>query len=79
MGLVDAGLGVAVLPSHARPLAKMHHIAFLKIGAPLVRRDVRLVTRRGRTLSPAATHFRDFIVEFVHSPAAKEDGWRALA
>lgn len=73
MGLVDAGLGVAVLPSHARPLARLHHIRFLKLSAPVVRRDIRLLTRRERALSPAAAHFRDFLLEFVKSSRLRDD------
>ncbi len=79
MGLVDAGLGVAVLPSHARPLAAMHHIEFRRLGAPLVRRDVQLLSRRGRALSPAAAHFRDALLAFVRSPAFDEKGWTTAA
>lgn len=72
MGLVDAGLGVAVLPSHARSLARLHRIRFLKLLAPVVRRDVRLLTRQRRALSPAAAHFRTFLLDFVQASALQE-------
>ena len=73
IGLVDAGLGVAVLPSHARPLARMHDIRFLKLGAPAIRRDICLVTRRDRALSPAAESFRDFLVGYVKASGQRRD------
>ncbi|HZQ61533.1 MAG TPA: LysR family transcriptional regulator [Casimicrobiaceae bacterium] len=63
MGLVDAGLGVAVLPSHARALARLHRVRFMKLVAPVVRRDVQLLTQRDRALSPAAARFRAFLLE----------------
>src|SRR5581483_3216701 len=63
MGLVDAGLGGAVLPSHARALARLHRVRFMKLVAPVVRRDVQLLTQRDRALSPAAARFRAFLLE----------------
>lgn len=72
LGLVDAGLGISVLPSHARPLARLYHIALLKLGAPTVRREVRLLTRRDRVLSPAAATFRDFLLGFVKAPEHRD-------
>lgn len=78
IGLVDAGLGVAVLPTHARPLARMHHIRFVKLGAPAIRRDICLLTRRDRALSPAAESFRAFLATYV-SARGRRDDWLSTA
>lgn len=65
IGLVDAGLGISVLPSSARAISRLYHIQFRKLGAPTIRREVRLLTRRDRLLSPAAASFKSFLLEFV--------------
>ncbi len=78
IGLVDAGLGVAVLPSHARPLARLHHIRFMKLGSPAIRRDVWLITRRDRALSPAAESFREFLLDYVQAKEHRQD-WLPVA
>ena len=50
---VRGGLGITVLPTLARP-APEHGLAFVPLTTPRVPRVIGIVTRAGRTLSPAA-------------------------
>ena len=59
IGLAEAGLGVAVLPASAGFLLQSNRVRFRVLHDPLVHRDVELVIRQGRTLSPGAAAFRD--------------------
>ena len=68
IGLVEAGLGIAVVPQLAVPRrpAKVVGIAL----APPVTRTMGLIQRSGRTLSPAADAFARLLVE-SSKPAAR--------
>lgn len=69
IGLVDAGLGIAVLPSHARAIGRLYpDIRFVKLGSPVIRRELSLLTRRDRRLSPAAEGFRNFLLAYIKKP-----------
>ena len=57
VALVEAGLGVSVLPERAAALIRSPNACFRRLTAPVVTRPVTLVTRAGRTLSPAAMAF----------------------
>lgn len=50
---VRGGLGITVLPTLARPAAELG-LAFVPLTSPRVTRVIGIVTRAGRTLSPAA-------------------------
>lgn len=65
LGLVDAGLGVAVLPSYASPALQAQRVRIRPLVGPLVRRESSILTRRGRSLSPAAAAFKDFLKDYV--------------
>jgi DNA-binding transcriptional LysR family regulator len=62
LGLVEAGLGVSVLPRLATPQVEHPLIATVALTNPVVTRSIGLVERRGRRLSPAAVRFRDMLV-----------------
>jgi DNA-binding transcriptional LysR family regulator len=66
IGMVDAGLGVAILPGYAVKLADPARIGWRRVENPLIDREVALVQRAGVSLSHAAQGFVDFIV----APAA---------
>lgn len=51
--MVESGLGLAVMPS-AYARAGRARLAVRPLRAPVVSRDISLVTKRGRSLSPAA-------------------------
>jgi DNA-binding transcriptional LysR family regulator len=65
LGMVDAGLGVAVLPSYADAIAQLYRIRLIRLVEPSVRRETSFVTRRGITLSPAAAGFQAFLKSYV--------------
>lgn len=61
VGLVEAGLGVAVLPAYARSMVDRKKAVVRPIGTPNVAREISIVTRAGRTLSPAAAQFAEVL------------------
>ncbi|OIR07061.1 HTH-type transcriptional activator CmpR [mine drainage metagenome] len=65
IGMVDAGLGVAVLPSYASPITRSYDIQIRKLVKPAIRREMSFITRQGRTLSPAAESLKAFLKSYV--------------
>lgn len=63
LALVEAGLGVAVLPSLARLGLKSRSVASRPMANPTVRRAIALITRSGRTLPPALPEFMRLMTE----------------
>ncbi|MFE7313227.1 LysR family transcriptional regulator [Streptomyces sp. NPDC057555] len=68
--LVQAGLGVGLLPGAARTAAASEPVAWLRIDAPDCARTLRLVRRADSYLSMAAARFRDLALAHF----AAEDG-----
>ncbi len=66
LGLVERGLGAAILPKLATPPDGHPLIVSCALGDPPVSRTIGLVERRKARLSPAAQRFRDMIVETWH-------------
>jgi DNA-binding transcriptional LysR family regulator len=64
LGLVEAGLGVAVVPQLA--LSKTGVVCGVSLTAPVVKRQLGLLTQRGRSLSPAASHLYEFLASQSH-------------
>jgi DNA-binding transcriptional LysR family regulator len=63
LGLVEAGLGVAAVPSIAMPGADHPLLVSVPLVDPVVTRKVGLIRRRGRSLSPAAQQLYDLFSE----------------
>lgn len=63
LGLVEAGLGISVMPRLATPQVEHPLIATIPLSAPTVSRTIGLVERRGGRLSPAAIRFREMLVQ----------------
>jgi DNA-binding transcriptional LysR family regulator len=63
LGLVEAGLGVAAVPSIAMPGADHPLLVSVPLVDPVVSRKVGLIRRKGRSLSPAAQQFYGFFSE----------------
>ena len=61
LGLVEAGLGVAAVPSMAMPGADHPLLVSVPLDGPVVTRRVGLIRRKGRTLSPAAQQLYGFV------------------
>lgn len=67
LGLVEAGLGVAAVPSLAMPAADHPLLASVPLVDPEVTRRIGLIRRAGRTLSPAAQQMFDLLLELRRS------------
>lgn len=63
LGLVEAGLGVAVVPSLAMPNRDHLLLAGVPMNSPAISRTIGLIRHRGRALSPAALQLYDFFLE----------------
>jgi DNA-binding transcriptional LysR family regulator len=61
IGLVEAGLGVAAVPSIAMPAAGHPILVSVPLIEPEVLRNVGLIKRRGRTLTPAAIELEQLV------------------
>ena len=70
LGLVEAGLGVAAVPSMAMPAKDHPLLVSIPLDTPVVTRAVGLIRRRGRSLSPAAQQLYDFFAEVAPAGAA---------
>ena len=65
VGMVDAGLGVAVLPSYAGPITRLYDIQIRKLVKPAIQREMSFITRQGKALSPAAESLKSFLKSYV--------------
>jgi DNA-binding transcriptional LysR family regulator len=61
LGMVDAGLGLAVLGAKTARLMQGFDLVTVKLRDPFINRKICAYTRRDETLSPAAQGFLDFI------------------
>ncbi len=65
--MVNAGLGVSVLPALAANLKPLDQLAFRQLTGPSLEREICVITRRGRALSPAAQSMLNVIAETLQS------------
>lgn len=63
VGLVEAGLGVAVMPSMAMPAADHPLLVSVPLVNPVVKRKMGLIRRRSLELSPAAQQLYNLCLE----------------
>jgi DNA-binding transcriptional LysR family regulator len=68
LGLVEAGLGVAAVPSMAMPGRGHPLLVSVPLIDPVVTRKVGLIRRRGRALSPAAQQLYDLFGDIRKRP-----------
>jgi DNA-binding transcriptional LysR family regulator len=61
-GMLIAGLGISVLPHLAMPDHHANDLVFRPLVEPELARDICLITRQGRSLSPAAESMRDMVI-----------------
>ncbi len=71
LGLVEAGLGVAAVPSMAMPGHDHPVLTSVPLVEPVVKRRVGIVKRRGRALTPAAEAFHRMVIEAKRSKATR--------
>jgi DNA-binding transcriptional LysR family regulator len=62
VGMVEAGLGVAVMSTAVSRLASALGLVTRTISSPVIRREVSLLYHADRSLSPTAQRFRDLLV-----------------
>ncbi len=62
-GMLAAGLGITALPALAVSAALDRGLVFRNLTMPAIEREICLVTRKGRSLSPAASTLRDLILD----------------
>jgi DNA-binding transcriptional LysR family regulator len=65
--LLDAGLGVSVLPALSAKLPPLNQLAFRALAQPRIHREICIITRRNRALSPAAQSMLDMMAEHLRS------------
>jgi len=61
LGMVEAGLGVSVMSTAVNRLARALDLVTRPLINPLIRREVSLIFRADRSLSPSAQSFRDLL------------------
>lgn len=62
LGLVEAGLGISVLPRLATPKERHPILVTRALGAPRVTRTIGILRRRNASLSPAAERFLEILL-----------------
>lgn len=66
LALVEAGLGITVLPSYALAAARHHAVVGKPLVEPVISRDVVLVHASGRSISPAVASFSTVLCTCAH-------------
>lgn len=74
LGLVEAGLGVAVLPRLATPAGEHPIIRTVALAEPEVSRTIGVVRRHGSVLSPPAAQFLTMLLETWQAPRPAAGG-----
>jgi DNA-binding transcriptional LysR family regulator len=73
VGLVAAGLGLAILPAYALTASRAAQVVAVPLTEPVVHRDIVAATPAGRSQSGACeaflAHFREALTESGHNPA----------
>lgn len=69
IGLVEAGLGVAVVPAMAMPSKDHPLLVSVPLVNPVVKRKMGLIKRRSTVLSPAAQQLYDLCAEMQVKPS----------
>jgi DNA-binding transcriptional LysR family regulator len=77
LGLVEAGLGVSVLPRLATPQSDHPYLMTRPVIEPEISRSIGIVTRRLSRLSPAAQHFLDMLLGEWQETSSSPDGTTA--
>ena len=76
LGLVEAGLGVAAVPSLAMPGKDHPLLVSVPLCDPVVTRRVGLIRRKGRSLSPAAQQLYELFADLKSATRGQRRGVR---
>lgn len=80
IGMVEAGLGVAAVPSMAIPDGGHPQLVQLPLTDPLVKRQVGIIKKSGRAISPLASELEQIIIGlFAQGQDSRERSRRADA
>jgi DNA-binding transcriptional LysR family regulator len=71
LAMVSAGLGVTVCLPYAAPLATLYGLTMRPLDAPTLQRRFFVYTRPGRSLSPAAESYVEFLFAYVKRAQAE--------
>ncbi len=74
ISLVEAGLGIGVVPRMAMPPTGHHSLVSIPLHSPNISRTLGLIRRRGRALKPAAQRFYDLLLQARTLPVKAETG-----
>lgn len=72
LAMVSAGLGITVCLPYAEPLARLYQLRMRPLEDPVLTRRFFVYTRAGRSLSPAAESFIDFLFPYVASKRRRQ-------
>jgi DNA-binding transcriptional LysR family regulator len=77
LAMVEAGLGIAVLPTYAWAGARAMRISATALN-PSIARDIAMITRTGRSIPPAVSAFARFLAKYtnVSAPGTVATGQR---
>ena len=64
LGMVEGGLGIAVMTSAMTRLAHMLGLVTRRVVEPVIHREIALLFHTDRSLSPAAQNFRDMLLRW---------------
>ena len=67
VGMVEAGLGVTVVPSYVGSLQNMGRARFVPLHEPVVYREIEMVTQHGRSMSPGVAVFAECLAGVCRS------------
>jgi DNA-binding transcriptional LysR family regulator len=73
IGLVEAGLGIAAVPQLAMPPSGSSELVAVPLTDPVVLRQLGLIKRRNRSLSPAAAQLYGFMADIQPIAQAKKN------
>jgi DNA-binding transcriptional LysR family regulator len=65
ISLVEAGEGVAIVPSYGLPACRNRRIVTSRLTNPVVQLDFSQVRRGGRKLPPVAEEFTSFLQDYI--------------
>ncbi|MBW3096421.1 LysR family transcriptional regulator [Pseudohoeflea coraliihabitans] len=65
IALVEAGLGIAVLPTYALAAARHRKVGGKVLTAPTIAREVVLINASGRSISPAVSAFATIVRQYA--------------
>lgn len=71
IALVEAGEGIAIVPSYVIPACRHRHVVLSRLTSPVVTLDYHQIRHRGRRLPRAADEFTVFLQNYIASWAGR--------